>query len=334
MAAPFRPRILAVAAKIESTSGTDSTPTLAANAIQVVGVPVLNPSYMENGNRDDVQTGVLGSVDRAAPAGRMATIDLTLEVRGYGAAYAAGQLPEADVLLRISGMSKAVVTTSGSESVTYTTLDDGFETATLYLWSANKLFKLVGCVAKPKLSAKALQRGFMTFSVQGKMASDPITTAFSAPTLNQTVPPLFHSAAAQIGAWTTSTGEPLIVSAVDLDFGVTTAERSSAGASDGYVGPMIVDRKARLGMDVEQVTLSTFDPYAASKQNSSGAIDTKPQFQIGTAQYNRLKVFGGRWALEAPRHSDVNSLAGWHLEGNLVLGTESVSGRELRLLFD
>lgn len=334
MAAPFRPRIIAAAVKIEATSGTDAVPTLAANALQLVGVPTLNPSYMENGVRDDVQTGILGTVDRAAPAGRMATIDITLEVRGYGAAYSAVNRPEADVLLRISGMAPIVVTTVNAEKVTYTTLDDAFETATLYLWSANKLFKLVGCVAKPKLSAKALQRGLVTFSVQGKMASDPITTAFSAPTLNQTVPPLFHSAAAQIGLWTTASAEPLIVSAVDLDFGVATAERSSAGATDGYVGPMIADRKARLGMDVEQVTLSTFDPYAASLQNSSGAIDTKPQFQIGTAQYNRLKFFGGRWALEAPRHSDVNSLSGWHLEGNLVLGTEATGGREMRLLFD
>jgi hypothetical protein len=55
-------------------------------------------------------------------------------------------------------------------------------------------------------------------------------------------------------------------------------------------------------MNVEQVALATFDPYAASKQNSSGAIDTKPAFQIGTAQYNRMKFFGGRWALEAPAH--------------------------------
>jgi hypothetical protein len=37
----FRPRILAIAAKIEATSGVDSVPTLAANALNVVGVPTL-----------------------------------------------------------------------------------------------------------------------------------------------------------------------------------------------------------------------------------------------------------------------------------------------------
>jgi hypothetical protein len=87
-------------------------------------------------------------------------------------------------------------------------------------------------------------------------------------------------------------------------------------------------------MDVEQVSLATFDPYAASKQNSSGAIDTKPVFQIGSAQYNRMKFFGGRWALEAPGHGDVNNLSGWNLNGALVLGTEAVGLRESRIVFD
>lgn len=330
----FRPRVLALAIKAEATSGVDSVPTLAANAISVVGVPTLNLAYMEPGLRDDVVSGVLGTVDRAPPAGRNISFDVTVEVKGYGAAYSGAFLPDADVLWRASGLSKTVVTTGGSESVTYTTLDDSMETATAYCWTANKLWKIVGCVAAPKLSLRALQRGLLTYTVRGKLATDPATTAFSAPTLNQTVPPLWHSAAAQIGTWTTASGEPLILSSADIDFGTVVSERPSAGATDGLIGFIISDRKVRLTESVEQVTLSTFDPYAASKQNSSGAIDTKAQLQIGTAQYNRLKVFTGRWALEAPGHADVNGLSGWNLQGNLVAGTEPVGLREIRLVYD
>lgn len=334
MAAPFRPKVLAIAAKIETTSGVDSVPTLAANALGPVGVPALNLGYLETGVRDDVVTGVLGTVDRAAPAGRNISFDITLEVKGFGAAYSAVNRPEADVLLRVSGRSAAVVTTGGSESVTYLTLDDAMETATVYAWTANKLFKLLGCTARLKWAANVNQRGFFTFTVQGKLATDPATTAFSAPTLNLTSPPIFNGAAAQIGTWTSASGEPLIINRVGFDDNASVADRPSASASDGLIGWIIADRKPRLTMDVEQVSLATFDPYAASKQNSSGAIDTKPQFQIGSAQYNRMKFFGGRWALEAPGHGDVNNLSGWNLAGNLVLNTEPTGLRESRLVFD
>jgi hypothetical protein len=334
MAAPFRPKILALAMKIESPSGTDSVPTLAANALSLVGVPSLNLNYLETGVRDDVITGVLGTVDRAAPAGRNVSFDMTLEVKGYGAAYSAANKPESDVPLRASGRAAASVLTGGSESWTYLTLDDAMETASAYCWTANKLFKLVGCVCTLKFAAVVNQRAFFTFNVRGKLSTDPATTAFSAPTLNQTVPPIFNGAAANIGLWTTAVGEPLVIRSVSFDDQASVTERPSAGATDGLIGWIINDRKPRLQMDVEQVSLATFDPYAASKQNSSGAIDTKPVFQIGSAQYNRMKFFGGRWALEAPGHGDVNNLSGWNLNGALVLGTEAVGLRESRIVFD
>lgn len=334
MAAPFRPRILAIAAKIEATSGTDSVPTLALNALNLVGIPTLNLGYLETGVRDDVVTGVLGTVDRAAPAGRNVTFDMTLEVKGFGGVYSAANRPEADVPLRASGRSVAVDVTGGAEKFTYLTLDDAMETATFYCWSANKLYKLLGCVCKMKFAAVVNQRAFFTFSVQGKLTTDPATTAFSAPTLNLTVPPIFNGAAANIGLWTTAVAEPLVIHDLNFDDAASVVDRPSAGAADGLIGWFINDRKPRLQMNVEQVTLATFDPYAASKQNSSGAIDTKPVFQIGSTQYNRMKFFGGRWALEAPGQGDVNNLSGWNLNGALVLGTESVGLRESRIVFD
>jgi hypothetical protein len=170
--------------------------------------------------------------------------------------------------------------------------------------------------------------------VQGKLSADPVTTAFSAPTLNMTVPPIFNSAAANIGLWLTSSVEPLVIRSIGFDDGASVTERPSAGATDGLIGWIINDRKPRLTMDVEQVSLATFDPYAASKQNSSGAIDTKSTIQLGTAQYNRMKFYTGRWALEAPGHGDVNNLSGWNLAGALVLGTEPVGFRESRIFFD
>ena len=58
------------AVKVETTSGVDSVPTLAANAVRLVGIPVLEYDFMESGDRDDAQTGDMSGADRAAPAGR------------------------------------------------------------------------------------------------------------------------------------------------------------------------------------------------------------------------------------------------------------------------
>lgn len=331
----YRPRILAAAAKIEPVSGTDSVPTLAANAVGLVGIPTLNPAFLEGGLRDDVVWGGLGTIDRSAPAGRHATIDLTLEVKGFGAAYSAANRPEMDPLLRGSGLSAVVDATLGAEKVTYTTLDGGFETFSLYLWSASKVYKLVGCVATFRFAFTVNNRVFATFSVTGRMASDPAQEALGAVTLNQTIPPLWHTATTSIGAWNAGSAEPLIMTRLEADLANAIVPRPSAGATDGLIGHYISDRKARVSTDVEQVALATFDPYAISKQaGGAGATDTKLTTHVGNTQYNRMRLFTGRIALEPPTRTEVNGLAGWGLAGNLVAATEAVSGRELRLVFD
>ncbi len=334
MAAPFATRVNAVLAKVETVSGTDATPTLSANALRTVGAVLLNFGYLAGNNRDDVVWGGLGAIERAAPTGRFGKFDVTLEVKGYGAAYSATNRPEGDAFLRASGMSATVVTTAGSESVTYTTLDTALETMTVYLYAGSKLFKLVGCTASPKLSAAANGRGLITFSVQGRLVSDPTDQSLGATTVNLTTPPVFAGAGAglSIGSFTPASSEPLMLRQLDVDWGTVTTERSSAGASDGLVGWVITDRKIRWTETVEAVSLSTFDPYALSKTVLSGLPLVAAA--IGTVQYNRMKLFGGKWALEAPTVQDASGLLTWQLQGNLVAGTESTSGRELRLVFD
>src|SRR5690242_16412843 len=129
----YKTRIFGIAAKIETTSGTDAVPTAALNSIRVVGVPTLSIGYLESGERNDVVTGQLGRPDRTAPAGRFASIDITVEIKGSGTA---GTPPEYGVLMRMSGHSETI---AAGVSVTYTTLDDNMETGTVYCWSAGKL---------------------------------------------------------------------------------------------------------------------------------------------------------------------------------------------------
>lgn len=329
-----RYRVYAVTAKIEAVSGTDAVPTN-ANGIRVVGVPSLKLSYLESGDRQDVAAGVLGTVDRSEPAGRFGELEVTLEAKGAGAAYAAGVRPECDPFLRAAGFSATLDATGGSEKFTYTTLDEGMETMTLYCYTGRKLVKLIGCVAKFKANVEANKRGFLTFGITGRVASDPTESALPGSLAFSAVnPPLLKNVTASIGTWTTASGDPLVLRKVTLDDQVKSTDRPSAGAVDGHAGYVITDRIMRQTMDVEVVPIATFDAFAMSKATPAN-LPATTVWQIGTVQYNRMKVTTGRWALEAPTGpNDASGIATWTLAGNLVQGTAPTSNREVNIVFD
>jgi hypothetical protein len=321
-----RERIFGILAKIETTSGTDSVPVAGTDAVRAVGIPTLNMSYLEQGDRPDAQTGALITADRSSAAGRFGEIDVTLEVKGGGSG---GATPEADVFIRGCGMSKTVV---GGTSVTYTTIDDAMETFTMYCYTGRKLIKMVGCVATMKLNGEAAKRGFMTFSVTGKIASDPTQVTTPTLTLNAVIPPLFHSASATIGAWTSADADPLVLKKASVDLANVRSPRPSAGATDGLIGFAITDRRTAQQQTLEVPALTTFDIFALSK----AAGDTMPvsTWQIGTAIGNRLKVQTGRWSLKAPKFGADNAITTYDLDGSLGPGATGATTRELVLLYD
>lgn len=329
-----RYRVYGLLVKIEAVSGTDAAPDPAVNAIRTSNIPELKLGYLEAGDRSDVESGTLGMVDAAQPAGRFGTLDVTVEVKGAGAAYAAGVLPECDPFMRASGFSKTLDVTGGAEKVSYTTLDSGMETATVWCYAGHKLIKLIGCVMTMKLSAEANKRGFLTFSIVGRVAVDPTDVALPALTLSGVVPPLFKGATASIGAWTSGDADPLVLRKVDVDDGAKSTARPSAGATDGHAGYVVVDRKVRQTMAVEVVALATFDPFTISKAAPAGK-PASSAWAVGSVQYNRMKVVTGRWALEAPGGpANTDGIATWNLTGGLVIGTAVTTNREINVTFD
>lgn len=335
-----RIKIFAVAAKLEATPGTDSTPTFALNAVRVVGVPELVPDFLEKGDRADAQHGGMGRVGRAAPSGRWASIDLVMEVAGAGAAYAANVLPPIDPFLMAAGLIRTVTTTLNSEKVEYSTLDDwAGQTLTLYLHSANRLYRLVGCIAKPKLVLTVNQRALWQVTVVGRMATDPAANTLSGLTLPNVAIPTWKGELS-IGAWAHTTAAPnkLLASKLELDFG-TTEEASVGGGSDGLDAFVVTDRALRASAEVEQVALTTFDPFAIAKQGQSGSGQTATAIsaQISSSKYNRCSVLTGQWAIEHPKMTGAG-IAKWALAGDIVARSITAAGagngRELLVTFD
>jgi hypothetical protein len=329
----YSEKVYGVLVKLETTSGTENAPSALTDAVRPVGIPTLNVGYLEPGLRDDVITGRLGVVGRTAPAGQFGTLELTLEMRGAGAAYSASVVPEPHVLLQIAGMATALTATVGNEKYDYWPLDSGAPTATVYAYTAGKLFRMIGCVASVRLSAAALKRGLLTFSITGRIATAPADVSLPALTFNATLPPLFHSALASIGGWLSTAGsDPLVLQNAEIDLANVIADRPSAGATDGLIGHLITDRKPRQTLTYETPQLTSHDPWALSK--ATGTAQPFTAWQVGTGQYNRFKVATGRWAMEAPTRGANNGLVTTTAAGNLVQGSEPLKGSELLLTFD
>lgn len=330
-----RIRILAIAAKVQSVRGTDSVPTLAANAIRLMGVPGLQINYLDDGNRDDEQHGGFGSAGSDGVTGRWGQIDLTLHLRGAGVPYSASVLPECHPFLLGAGLQHTVDATASAENVTYTDTDDHslFQVFSMYMWSAGHLFKMIDCVAVPKVAADAGRRAAFTVTVVG-VISEITTAAISATTYSQAIAPGFVSGALEIGGYDGSSNPPLVVQKLEFDYGIQHVLSPSAGAAQGIDAFEIVDFQQALAMDIHVPPLATFNPFAIGEEGTgTGTTDRKVKWQFGTTQYNRILFETGMWGFRPVAPSDNAGLAIYRLSGKIAAKSHT-AGRMSTMVFD
>lgn len=326
-----------VAAKIHAVEGTDPIPTFVLNAVRPLNVPSLSINYLEEGDRADEQHGGMGTIGFAASAGRWGQVDIALAIKGAGADYfVATNKPEWDPFMRAAGFSATLSGGVGVGKILYTDLDSGvFERLALYLQSANKLYKMIDCIVLPKWSLEAAKKGTFTFTCIGRIVADPTENAMAAQTLSAVVPPLFHSQAITIGAFSSAGVPPLVCRKTDGDFGTAHTPRPGAGATDGLGGFEITNRELTASAEIEVVPLATFDPYTLGRQASGASIgaDTKLTYQVGGVAFNRVKFELGQWAFRSPPVGDNSGLATWNLSGK-VLARSLPSGRAIAITAD
>lgn len=148
--------------KEESTSGTDSLPTSAANSI-LARVSDAQPVIAEFDDRDNIKPylGSSGKVSVSQHSG------LTVEFELAGAS-AAGAVPGWGALLKACGFSEAVVALT---SVTYKPLSAAFKTVSIYYWLDGLLHKMIGCAGNPSFSLNARGIPMVTVKFTGLYSS-------------------------------------------------------------------------------------------------------------------------------------------------------------------
>lgn len=143
-----------ILAKIETTYNVDPVPTAAANWIAVQGIQV-NPVEMDTDDQMTV-SNTFGQ-DEKIVAAVWSTISFDAPLRG---GFTAGGTPNFDVVLRACGMAKV---TAAGVSVTYTPIDTGDESATMYYYLDQVLQRITGIRGSWELKYNAKKMPLLSF---------------------------------------------------------------------------------------------------------------------------------------------------------------------------
>ncbi|CDP54070.1 hypothetical protein [Devosia sp. DBB001] len=256
MPAPMRWKSKLITAKPEATYGVDALPTAAANAILARNVTI-SPMEGEDVSRE-LEYPYMGG-QATIPAGLRTRIRFQVELQGSGTA---GVAPAWGPIIRACAVREVIVEDT---SVTYEPISTAQESVSLYFWIENTLQKVVGCrgTATKRFNAQGIP--VMEYDLLG-LYSDPIEqpplgpdyTKFEKPTLvTKAYTPTF-----------TVNAVPLVMREFSLNLNNQVEPRLLVGREE----IIIVDRNDAVTCRVEAVPVSTFNPFALARQQTT--VDT------------------------------------------------------------
>lgn len=299
-------RLDGLLAKVEGTYRTDSAPAAATDGVRIAERlwPTITIGHRFLSRRDGAATGTLRMAKPTVRKARVAVLDFAWEARGAGAAYSASVKPEADDLLRACGLSEVGDFTVSAEKYTYTPVDTGHASATLWAYAGDWVFKVVGARGSLVVPLNAGELGTVRFRITGFVDVAPIQASLPAVTYQATLPPPFVGASLVVGAWS-----PDVLSA-EFDEGAQIVENPSANHVSGLAGVDIAAFDPRYTLRAKSVPPGTFDSYAGAAAATERTINQT----LGDTQYNRLKLNITNAAYqEDPEHEDQDGFAGWRL---------------------
>jgi hypothetical protein len=276
-------KIYGVRAKVETTYGTSATPA-AIDAIQVSELPQLAVGYANDGTRA-LPPGTMGTQNRVVPSGRTGKTNLKFEPVGYGSAYSASNLPRGHALFRACGLDAVVVTTGGSETVTYTPTPGptGFSSVTADLFARGQQYTLLGAMGDFTLGATGPTIPIFDAAVEGLLTS--AVTDAAVPSLTYTpwsalAAPKSVSIALSLNSVTT-----LVVKSWMLKMNRKTGPRLDQN-SGGHAGWAAGGRGPTLELEIETPAIATLDLHALRLSATAMPVS----LTIGSTQYNKYTI--------------------------------------------
>lgn len=250
-----------IAAKVETTEGTDITPASADAAIWVSNVqftPTID-SFART-----TRSPYFSQVAQVAGK-RMG--ELTFEVDYYGQANTA---PGFAVLMQGCAQLGAAVSSTGYKFTPSSTTSN-HKSLTISFYEGGRLKKIVGARGTFTLSAQTGGTNRLSFRFMGALVTPADASLLALPTMdaNSKLPPAFQGAALSFGGL--SAAEALVTS-YTLDAGQTLTMRTDANSTSGYRSCAITARRPTLTINIEMPTVAEFDLHSAVTGNTLAAF--------------------------------------------------------------
>lgn len=314
---PVPTRLIGFAAALESAGGTPETISLGDDAIQLAEpTDIEGPLYLAENKRVGVIEGHAHTRGAApsAPSGRFMRLPFRVEARGAGSAYSASNLPPEHVLLVAAGFSFAVVTTSGSESVTYTLDEDPNtgtdDTLTVQFQKGNREFVLTyGVVEGLTLEVEAPGIAYWSGTIVGIYSADTEQALEDHSSGYSSVAPAKWNNASPLSIGGVST---IIAPSMTVTWGRQAIIRPKPDAT-GIAGIKLGFYDPTLSLSAETLAKSTWDPDDDFNAVTQRAIDAT----IGGTQYYRLKLNADAAYVDQVVRSENNDLTHYEVDYSL-----------------
>lgn len=295
MTDPIRFDSKIILAKIETTYGTDPTPSGAANAMLMKNVEI-RPMEGQGVSRN-LERPYIGAQEEI-PAGLYSVLTGSVELVGSGDT---GVAPAWSPLMRACGIAEVVTpdSTPGDGTVEYTPVTDAHESVTLHYYVGTTRHILRGCRGTVEMgfNAQGLPEGKFTltglFSTPANQARPSVDlTGFQTPEIvSHATTPAF-----------TVDGVSFVMNSFSFNLGNSVEPRLWVGRET----VLITGRQEAISAKVEAVPLTTWNPF--DKARTSARVEVA--LSHGT-------VAGKRFAFEALT-STVNRLSGYESSQNVL----------------
>lgn len=317
-------RNTAILAKIETTYGTDASPTGSANAI-LISNQSITPLSAQNVDRALVRPYFGGSEQLLGPVHKELSFDV--ELAGSGAA---GTAPAWGPLLRACGFAETII---ASTRVDYLPISTGFESVTMYYYDDGVLHKLLGARGEWSINAKVGSKPTISFKFIGLDGGDTAATPGTVTLSAFKTPLVVTNAFTQqmvLGGTVSPTGAPAIAGGtqftsqgIELASGNEVNHIPLVGTESVEVTARSVTGKVMLDMTAAQEVSYTTNVKQATL-SSVGIVH-------GTTAGNKVLMFSPSCQLTNPTKGEVNGrrLIGYDLR--IVPDPAGSGNDELRL---